>query len=214
MHPPHLLVVDDHAIVRMGVRQLLGFSVVLHEAASIEQALPLLATQPVQLVLLDLNLGDQLALGSIPRLREARPGIKLIVLTSMPEALYAERALRAGADGYVMKSELGPTLQSAIQQVLAGEIYFSAAQRSQLLRKLGGAGGTAPAANSRPELSPRELDVLRLVAAGKSTREIAEQLNRSVKTIETHKQTLKTKLGAQTPAMLVRMALSWFGEAA
>lgn len=207
MNAPHVLVIDDHAIVRLGVRQLLGAGAVLHEAADIASALALLAQQPIELALLDLNLGDQFSLGALPRLRDARPGLKVIVLTSMDETLHAERALRAGADGYVMKSELAGTLTQAIRQVLAGEVYVSAAQRNQLLRKL-----ARPAAETRPELSTREVEVLRLVAAGKSTREIADALNRSVKTIETHKQTLKTKLGADNPAMLVRRAVEWFGE--
>lgn len=209
MSPPHILVIDDHAIVRLGVRQLLGERAVLHEAADIRSALALLAEQPVTLALLDLNLGDQFSLSALPRLREARPGLKVIVLTSMDETIHAERALRAGADGYVMKSELGNTLERAIEQVLGGDVHVSQALRSQLLRRL-----AQPAADARAELSPREVEVLRLVAAGKSTREIADTLNRSVKTIETHKQTLKVKLGADTPAMLVRRALAWFGEEA
>ena len=127
----------------------------------------------------------------------------------MAEDLYAERALRAGADGYVMKSALGPSLLNAVDAVLAGDVHVSPHLRSTLLRRM---VGREQDAAPRPDLSPRELEVLRLVAAGKSTREIADALNRSVKTIETHKQALKTKLGAETPAMLVRLALAWSGE--
>jgi DNA-binding NarL/FixJ family response regulator len=117
--------------------------------------------------------------------------------------------LRAGADGYVMKSALGDTLLHAVDTVMAGQVHVSAQLGSQMLRRLTTGQATASA---RPELSGRELEVLRLVAAGKGTREIAEALNRSVKTIETHKQSLKTKLGADSPTQLVRLAVAWCGE--
>jgi DNA-binding NarL/FixJ family response regulator len=134
----------------------------------------------------------------------------VIVLSSLAEELYAERALRAGADGYVMKTALADTLMRAVDAVLAGEVYVGPAVRSALLRRATG-GADDP---GRPSLSPRELEVLRLVAAGKGTREIAELLNRSVKTIETHKQALKLKLAADTPAQLLRQAIAWFEERA
>jgi DNA-binding NarL/FixJ family response regulator len=127
----------------------------------------------------------------------------------MPEDLYAERCLRAGADGFVAKSALSATLLDAVQTVLGGQIWVSPGQRDTLLRRATGRGAGA---SDRPELSVRELEVLRLVAAGRSTREIAEQLNRSVKTIETHKQSLKSKLDADSPAMLVRKAIAFLGE--
>lgn len=132
--------------------------------------------------------------------------MRVIVLTSLAEDLYAERALKAGADGFVSKSALGATLLEAVETVLAGRVYVSPAMGELLLRRL----GSGPA--SKPELSPREIEVLRLVAAGRTTREIADALNRSVKTVETHKQALKVKLGAQSPAQLVRLAVHWFGE--
>jgi DNA-binding NarL/FixJ family response regulator len=128
----------------------------------------------------------------------------------MAEELYAERVLRAGADGFVMKSALGQTLLEAVDIVMAGEVHVSPRLGSALLRRMAG----RDAGDQRSALSAREIEVLRLVAGGKSTREIADALNRSVKTIETHKQALKTKLGADTPAKLVRLAVSWFGDAA
>ncbi len=207
---PQVLIIDDHAIVRLGVRHLLGAQVQLSEAATLTEALVILQAEPIALVLLDLSLADEFSLGAMPRLREVRPGVKVIVLTSLAEHLYAERALRAGADGFVMKTELGSTLRQAIETVLAGGLHVSAGQQQALLRRLSNAGTAA----GKPELSAREVEVLRLVAAGKTTREIADALNRSVKTIESHKQALKTKLDADSPAMLVRVALSWFGEGA
>ncbi|MDP2007117.1 MAG: response regulator transcription factor [Rubrivivax sp.] len=212
--PMRVLVVDDHELVRLGVRRLLEQAgsdlpaLELHEAATLDAAQQALARQRFEVVLLDLALGEHFALRGLPRLREAAGDARFLVLTSMPESLYAEQALRAGADGYLMKSELGATLVQALRAVMAGEIYLSEAQRRDSLRRIAGRGSDA----SRPVLSARELEVLRLVAAGRSTREIAEQLNRSVKTIETHKQNLKTKLGADGPAQLMRQGLAWFGE--
>ncbi|MBK7264320.1 MAG: response regulator transcription factor [Rubrivivax sp.] len=210
--PLNVLVVDDHDIVRLGVRQVLdrlSQPCNIREAASLREALDLLQQAPVDLMMLDLGLGDDFALGALPRLRAAAPAARILVLTSMPEDLYAERCLRAGADGFVVKSALSATLLDAVQTVLGGQIWVSVDQREALLRRATGRGG---AVADRPELSARELDVLRLVAAGRSTREIAEHLNRSVKTVETHKQSLKLKLDAETPAMLVRKAIAFLGE--
>ncbi|MFT3817740.1 MAG: response regulator transcription factor [Rubrivivax sp.] len=211
--PLNVLIVDDHDIVRLGVRQILERlprPCRVREAASVREALAGLADDPPELLLLDLGLGDELALAALPRLRDAAPQARILVLTSMPEDLYAERCLRAGADGFVAKSALSGTLFDAVQAVLAGQIWVSPERRELLLRRATGRG--AAAAADRPELSTRELEVLRLVAAGRSTREIADQLNRSVKTIETHKQSLKLKLDADTPAMLVRKAIAFLDE--
>jgi DNA-binding NarL/FixJ family response regulator len=174
------------------------------------EARSLLARERFDVLLLDLALGDDFSLAALPQWRQDHADMKIIVLTSMAEDLYAERALRAGADGYVMKSALAQALLGAVDAVLAGQVYLSPGLGSALLRRMAG----RDARGDRPELSVRETEVLRLVAAGKTTREIAEALNRSVKTIETHKQALKTKLGADTPAMLVRLALAWGGETA
>ncbi len=203
-----VLVADDHDIVRLGVRHLLGDKAEITEASSLADVRRCLAAQPFDLLLLDLGLGDDFSLNALPLLRQEWPALKILILTSMAEELFAERALRAGADGFVMKSALGETLLQAVDNVLAGGVHVSPALSGQLLRRAAGrAGGSA-----EHDLSAREIEVLRLVAAGKSTREIADTLNRSVKTIETHKQALKTKLGADSPAMLVRLALAWCGE--
>lgn len=210
--PLNVLIVDDHDVVRLGVRQVLDQlprPCRYRDAASVREALGALATEPADLLVLDLGLGDDLALGALPRLRDAAAAARILVLTSMPEDLYAERCLRAGADGFVTKSSLSATLLDAVQTVLGGRIWVSAAQRDALLRRAAGRGA---AGVDRPELSARELDVLRLVAAGRTTREIADHLNRSVKTVETHKQSLKSKLEADSPAMLVRKAIAFLGE--
>ncbi|MCC7151153.1 MAG: response regulator transcription factor [Rubrivivax sp.] len=211
----NVLVVDDHDIVRLGVRQVLSAldrPCVVREAASVRDALEALRAAPVDLVMLDLGLGDEFGLAALPRLREEAPAARILVLSSMPEGMYAERCLRAGADGFVAKAALSATLLDAVRGVLAGRIWVSADQRDALLRRA--TGRPASDGPGRPELSVRELEILRLVAAGRSTREIAEQLNRSVKTVETHKQSLKIKLDAETPAMLVRKAIAYLDEGA
>jgi DNA-binding NarL/FixJ family response regulator len=212
-----VLLVEDHELVRLGVMALLQRGLgrpagapapEFVECANLPSALQALRGGRFDLVLLDLGLGEQFALGTLPRLREAAGAARIVVLTSMPEALYAEKTLRAGADGFVMKSEIGATLLDAVAVVLRGEVYLSPRQQRDSLRRLSGRAAAA----GRPELSARELEVLRLVAAGRSTREIADTLNRSVKTIETHKQNLKLKLGADTPAQLMRQGLAWFSD--
>ena len=207
-----VLVADDHDIVRLGVRHLLGERAEITDAATLPEARALLARQPFDLLLLDLGLGDEFSLSALPQLRADFPALKILVLTSMAEELFAERALRAGADGYVTKSALSQTLLQAVDNVLAGGIHLSPALSGALLRRAAGRSPGAGTNAGEHELSPREVEVLRLVAAGRSTREIADTLNRSVKTIETHKQALKSKLGADSPAMLVRLALAWCGE--
>lgn len=204
-----VLVIDDHDIVRLGVRHLLAGRVELREAADLASALALLRQAPTDLLLLDLALGDDFGLTALPRLRDACPGMRVIVLTSLAEELYAERVLKAGADGFVSKAALTGTLLEAMDTVMAGRVHVSPALREGLLRRI-----VSPSPGDRPVLSSREIEVLRHVAAGRSTREIAETLNRSVKTIESHKQALKLKLGASTPAHLIRLALHWFGESA
>jgi DNA-binding NarL/FixJ family response regulator len=209
--PLKVLLVDDHDVVRVGVRHLLGQlgrPCQVREAATVRAALDALAAKPAELLVLDLGLGDDLALGALPRFRERVPALRILVLSSMPEDLYAERCLRAGADGFVGKAALSTTLLDAVRAVLAGQIWVSPERRDALLRRAAGRGASDP---DRPELSTRELEVLRLIAAGRGTREIAEQLNRSVKTIETHKQSLKLKLDADSPAMLVRKAIAYLG---
>ena len=206
-----VLVADDHDIVRLGVRHLLAERADVDEASTLAEAKTRLAQARYDLLLLDLGLGDDFSLGALPRLRQDFPALKILILTSMAEELFAERTLRAGADVFVMKSALAENLLKAVDTVMAGGVHVSPALAGNLLRRI---SGRAAEGQAGPELTAREIEVLRLVAAGRGTREIAEQLNRSVKTIESHKQALKTKLGADSPTMLVRLALAWCGEQA
>jgi DNA-binding NarL/FixJ family response regulator len=202
-----VLIVDDHPLVRVGVRSLLPPRWTVLEAADPDGAMARLREQPVALLLLDLALGATSGLGLLPRLATLPQRPRVIVLSSLDERAYAERALQAGADGFVSKAALADELLQAIATVLAGRVHVGEAVREVLLRRRAGATAEALA------FTPRELEVLQLVAAGRSTREIAEALNRSVKTIETHKQALKAKLGAESPAQLLRLAIQHTGTA-
>jgi DNA-binding NarL/FixJ family response regulator len=213
--PPRfrILLVDDHALLRIGLRQLLAaepdFEVVA-DVGSLREAQDALSMHRPDLLLLDLGLGEDFALGSLPRFRQDWPDTRILVLSSHAEQLYAERVLRAGAQAYVMKSAPPDELLRAIRRVLAGQMVLSELQQASLMQRA--LGPTASGAAAVPQPSVRELEVLRLVAAGRSTAEIAQQLHRSVKTIESHKQALKTKLGADSPAQLMRMAIAHFAS--
>jgi DNA-binding NarL/FixJ family response regulator len=203
------VLVDDHALLRIGLRHLLSAEPDLEVVADVgtlrEAREAVLAHQP-DLLVLDLGLGDDFSLGWLPRLRQDSPSTRILVLSSHAEQLYAERVLRAGAQAYLMKSASSDELLKAIRRVRAGQIALSAAQQEAMLQRAIGHGSE----NARPEMSARELEVLRHIAAGRSTAEIAQLLHRSVKTIESHKQALKTKLGAESPAQLMRMAITHF----
>ncbi|HET9977503.1 MAG TPA: response regulator transcription factor [Burkholderiaceae bacterium] len=208
-NPARVVLVDDHAILRVGLRQLFSAEpdlTVVADVGTVGEAREALVRHQPDLLVLDLGLGDDFSLAWLPRLREDSPATRVLVLSSHAEQLYAERVLRAGGHAFVMKSAPTDELLRAVRRVLAGHIVVSVAQQEALLlRSVGHATGTGA-----PALSTRELEVLRLVADGRSTAEIAQQLHRSVKTIESHKQALKAKLGADSPAQLIRMAIAHF----
>jgi DNA-binding NarL/FixJ family response regulator len=211
--PARVVLVDDHAILRMGLRQLLSAEpdlTVVADVGTVQETRAAMAQHQPDLLVLDLGLGDEFSLGWLPRLREDSPATRILVLSSHSEQLYAERVLRAGAHAYLMKSAPTDELLRAVHRVLAGQIVLSAAQQEALLQRSVGHGPE----KGTPTLSTRELEVLRLVADGRSTAEIAQLLHRSVKTIESHKQALKTKLGADSPAQLIRMAIAHFDSSA
>ncbi len=204
-----VVMVDDHAALRLGLRHMLGAEPdleVVADVGTLREAREALRAHKPDLLVLDLGLGDEFSLGWLPRLREDSPETRILVLSAHSEQLYAERVLRAGAQAYMMKTAPLEELLKAIRRVLAGQIAVSEVQQDAMLQRVIHRGG----AMAGPEMSARELEVLRQVAAGRSTAEIAQLLNRSVKTIESHKQSLKSKLGAQTPAQLMRVAIAHF----
>lgn len=203
-----VLIVEDHPIVRAGLVQLIGAEPNLAVAAAVgtaDEACAVLRDAPVDLVLLDLMLGAGDSLVLIAELVQRYPALKVLVLSAMNESIYAERVLRAGALGYIMKSAETPEVLLALRSVLEGRVYLSPKIFVKLFRgvlhrsslaKIPGAEG----------LSDRELQVFQLIGAGTPNREIAQQLGISVRTVETHRENLKVKLGVSSSSELASSA--------
>ncbi|HEY2799861.1 MAG TPA: response regulator transcription factor [Chthoniobacterales bacterium] len=206
-----ILLVDDHALVRDGLAQLLRGEVdmmVCGEAGSAEQALDVVAQVKPDLAIVDISLGGANGIELIKNLKALRPDLRILVLSMHDEATFAERALRAGASGYVMKREARDRIMEGIRAVRAGNIYVSERlQKSMLHQYLHGSptGETSPISR----LSDRELEVLTLLGRGLSSKDIAESLHLSQKTIDSHRTHLKEKLNLGGAAELVRFAFEW-----
>jgi DNA-binding NarL/FixJ family response regulator len=207
--PTRILVVDDHPIVRLGIRQMLAAEprlAICGEADSASAALELVRAGP-DLAIVDISLGDGHGLELIRSLREAAPDTRVLVLSMHDEALFAERALRAGARGYIMKQEAIDGLVHAVREILAGRLFVSRRMSQHLLERL---GHDAPAPGGRlGNLSDRELEVFELIGRGLSTTAIADRLDVSVKTIETYRSNIKTKLALKDATDLIRFAATW-----
>ncbi|MGA0571505.1 response regulator [Variovorax sp. VNK109] len=212
-----VLIVDDHPILRHGIAQLIareGDLTVCADVGTVDEALAVVATQAIDLVVVDLSLEDQSGLDLIKRLRTAHPHVKCLVLSMHDERLYAERVLRAGARGYVMKQEATRKIVTALRAVRAGRIYLGEEIASDLLARLASGGSAAVAENEQaplPALTDRELEVLRLIGRGMKTGEIAETLSRSVHTVEAHRANIKRKLGLKSGAELAKAAFELAG---
>jgi DNA-binding NarL/FixJ family response regulator len=207
--PKHsVLVVDDHPIIRHGVCQTLGLEPdlqVVAEASSATEALDALRTFSADLAVIDVSLNGTNGIELIKQIRNEHPRLPILVLSMHDESLYALRAVRAGAGGYIMKREAPDLLLTAVRKVLGGEVYLSPA----LERRARPAEEPAAAANPIDALSDRELEVLDLVGQGHHTRDIAQRLDLSSKTIETHRLNMKDKLGLKTAPELIRYAVNW-----
>ena len=208
--PARILVVDDHPIVRLGIRQMIDAEpglTICGEAESAETALRLVKSSDADLVVLDLSLKDGSGLELIRTLREIAPRLPVLVLSMHDEHLFAERALRAGAHGYIMKHEAIDGLIGAIQQVLAGRVVVSERMSQRILGRLGTdtVESRAPLGN----LTDRELEVFELIGRGLSTAAIAERLEVSIKTIETYRSNIKVKLDIKDAVDLIRFATTW-----
>lgn len=211
----NVLIVDDHPIVRQGIVQLIDREDDMHvccEAGNADQALELIAKNEgcsnADIVLVDMSLPGISGIELIKILRSRFPAIQILVISSYDESLYAERALRAGAKGYIMKQEATEKVLSAIRQILSGEVYLSEKMRSKMLQRIIDNRFETPT-SPVSHLSDKEIDVLRLIGKGLRTSEIASDLSRSVKTVEAHRANLKEKLGLKNATELVRFAVQW-----
>jgi DNA-binding NarL/FixJ family response regulator len=205
-----ILIVDDHPIVRLGVRHMIDAErdlEVCGEAESANAALRLAASARPDLALVDLSLARGTGLELIRALRESFPDLYVLVLSMHDETLYAERVLRAGARGYITKGAAITGLIGAIRKVLSGRIYVSERIAQVVLTRLRREGGGPE--NPLAGLTDRELEVLDLLGRGLGTAAIAAQLGVSVKTIETYRSNLKTKLELKDAADLIRFAATW-----
>eukprot|EP01136_Pigoraptor_vietnamica_P038557 Opistho-1_new@108035 len=203
-----LMMMDDHPIVREGMALFLNSQDDLHlchQAGTAEEALAALSTVRPALVIVDISLHKASGLDLIRTLRRRDPALGLLAMSLHEESVFAERALQAGANGYLMKQEATSNILRAIRKVLAGEIYLSAAMHGHLARKLAAPG--AAMASPIAGISEREFEVLHLLGLSFGTRQISEKLNRSIKTIEAHRASLKDKLKLQTGAELLRFAI-------
>ena len=210
IRPVNILIVDDHPVVRLGIRQMLADDPTLSvcgEADTMEAALHACRSLDVDLALVDLSLGSTSGLELIKQLHDEHPGLLILVLSRHDESLFAQRAIRAGARGYLEKQEAIDGLIQAIRHVLTGKVYVSESVAQQVLA---GLRGTPPRpVDQLATLTDREIQVLERVGRGSSTVEIARDLGVSVKTIETYRSNIKAKLNLKSALDLVRYATSW-----
>lgn len=202
-----VLLVDDHEVVRHGLADILttqlGDGVVVHQAEGAGEAINLLISQEWHLVVLDINLPGRSGFEVLEEARRLCPGTPVLVLTAYAEEEFAVRAFKLGAAGYVNKQAVSEELIVAVRRTLAGGKYVTAALAERLASSLGSKGGEAP----HDALSQRELEVLRLVAVGKSTKDIASDLNLSEKTVATYRTRIGEKTGLKSNVEIARYAL-------
>jgi DNA-binding NarL/FixJ family response regulator len=206
-----VLIVDDHPMMRQGLAQLIDNELdlkVVAEADTGGQGLDIVVKEKLDLAVLDISLPDRNGLELIKDIRSVKPELPVLVISMHDEALYAERVLRAGARGYIMKQEGGMKLLQAIRQVLTGQIYVSEKMSARILETFSGRK-SEQSASPVARLSDREFEVFQLIGQGKGTKEIAQHLNLSVKTVEVHRAKIKEKLTLQTATDLVRYAVRW-----
>ena len=207
-----ILIVDDHPMMRNGLAQLINNELGLKvsaEADTAGQAIDLAAKHKFDLALLDISLPDKSGLELIKDLRALQPELPILVVSMHDEMIYAERVLRAGGRGYIMKQAGGEKFLGAIRQVLAGQIFVSDKMSARILEIF---SGRQSKASSSPvqKLSDREFEVFQLIGQGIGTRDLAAQLHLSVKTVEVHRANIKKKLNLKTAPDLVRQAVRWF----
>ena len=209
-----VIVVEDHPVLSDGLRQLIDKQpdlACVGIADNTSDAKRLVEQSKPDLMLLDLRLKGGDSLDLIKTLRVEHPETKVLVLSQYDELIFAERTLRAGASGYIMKENVANEVLRAVRKVLAGELYFSEKVATALVqRSLREKPGASHVGLER--LSDRELQVFQLIGASHGTREIAEQFHLSPRTVETHREKIKFKLGLHSAAELKQFARKWAAE--
>ena len=216
--PPksRILIIDDHPLFREGLQQLIDRTtelVVCGEAEDAAEAHKAIAVLKPDLVLVDISLGVGSGIDLIKAIKSQHEDLPILVISMHDESLYAERALRAGAVGYVMKHERGKRVLAAISRVLGGDIYLSEKMSSSMLSKLMRGKDDRPVSPVQT-LSDRELEVFGLLGQGKGTRLIAEELNLTIATINSFRARIKDKLQLKSSTEVMLHAIQWVREGA
>lgn len=204
-----VIIVDDHPLFSRGLSQLIETQndfKVIGIAKDRAEALTLLDSKKPDLIIADLNLGQEDGIELIKDCLAFNPHLKVLVISMHDERFYAERALKAGAKGYIMKEEAETNVISAIKTVINGEIYLSESEKVRIGDSLSNQKGPFDTINS---LSDRQLQIFTLIGKGLGTVDIASKLNLSIKTIDTHKENIKAKLHCASSAELRQMAIEW-----
>ena len=207
-----VLIVDDHPIVRQGLRRIMDNEddlTVCGEAETARDARIAIKELNPDVMIADISLKQGDGIELVRDVRAHHPQLPILVLSMHDETIYAERMLSAGANGYIMKQAASDQFLIALRRVLDGQIYVSEAVGSNMIQKFA-SGGTYTSANPIDRLSNRELQILHMIGKGMSTREAAQALNLSIKTIESHRQRIKRKLNLTTGTQLVQYAVNWF----
>lgn len=207
-----IFIVDDHPIIRGALTHLINLEedmVVVGEAESAAEAVEKIDKLNPDLAIVDISLNGPNGLALTKTLTSTNPKIAVLIMSMHDESLYGERALRAGARGYLMKHEPSEKIITAIRKVLAGNIYVSAQMHNLMMDQFSGRGAALPGSYSH-RLSNRELEVLYLTGQGYSTRHCAEELHVSVKTIESHYTNIKNKLGLKNAHELIQYAVKTY----
>jgi len=203
--------VDDHPIVRQGFAQLINDTEDLElagEAGDAAAAMEALKRHRPDFAIVDISLKGGNGLDLTKSMLAERPDLPILVVSMFDEGLYVERVLRAGAKGYLMKQEATEKVIAAIRRILSGELYVSEKMRDVLLQKL--VTGQSPDATPLEKLSDRELEVMQLLGQGRGTRQIAETLHVSIKTVESHYAKIKEKCHLANVNELIQYAVKWF----
>jgi DNA-binding NarL/FixJ family response regulator len=206
-----IFLIDDHPIVRQGLALLINREVELEvcgEAQDAPSALTGLAACEPDLIILDISLNGPDGLDLLKTIRLKDTHVPVLVLSMHDESTYAERALRAGANGYIMKHEAAEKVLVAMRRILGGEVYLSDRLTNKMLKQI--VRGSDPVSRSPVSmLSDRELEIYRLIGSGHATRQIADELHISVKTVESYQAHIKVKLSLRSARELVQHAIEW-----
>ena len=212
-HKARIMIVDDHPIVRHGIAQLLNGQTdmeVTAEAEDAESAARQLRDQTFELLVVDISMPGLSGLDLIRRIKIKDTHIPILVLSMHDESVYAERALAAGARGFLMKHEATDKLVSAVRKLLGGGVYLSRSLEERMFQTfVGGQVVDEPL----KRLTEREFEVLQLIAQGMTSAQIAKRINRSIKSVEAYRTAIRSKLGAKSTVDLARLALEYFPTA-